>query len=130
MPWLRTWNDAGAGPGRTGALTLDVVIAHFRPQLEAGRLNIDRICERVSDYFRLSPAELQSRRRFRGVMLPRQVSMYLARQLTGLSFESIGAFFGGRDHTTVLHACRKVEEALQSDAALSGALKHLHAQLT
>jgi chromosomal replication initiator protein len=55
--------------------------------------------------------------------------MYLARQLTSLSLKQIGASFGGHDHTTVLHACRKVEDALATDAILSGAVKQLHAEL-
>ena len=55
--------------------------------------------------------------------------MYLARQLTGLSLGQIGAYFGGRDHSTVLHACRKVEQALAFDASLSGAVRQLHADL-
>jgi chromosomal replication initiator protein len=55
--------------------------------------------------------------------------MYLARLLTGLSLEQIGAYFGGRDHSTVLHACRKVEQALTRDVNLSGAVRRLHADL-
>jgi len=62
-------------------------------------------------------------------LLPRQVGMSLARQLTGLSLEQIGRYFGGRDHSTVLHACRKVEQALGHDAALRGAVQELHAAL-
>jgi chromosomal replication initiator protein len=55
--------------------------------------------------------------------------MYLARQLTELSLQQIGAYFGGRDHSTVLHAVRKVEHALVHDPALSGAVRRLHADL-
>ena len=55
--------------------------------------------------------------------------MYLARTLTKLSLDQIGNFFGGRDHTTVLHACRKVERVLEEDPILSGAVRQLHAQL-
>jgi chromosomal replication initiator protein len=55
--------------------------------------------------------------------------MYLARQLTALSLAQIGAYFGGRDHSTVLHACRKVEEALAHDGRLCGAIRQLHAAL-
>jgi chromosomal replication initiator protein len=55
--------------------------------------------------------------------------MYLARQLTELSLQQIGAYFGGRDHSTVLHACRKVEQALARDVSLSGAVRQLHADL-
>jgi len=62
-------------------------------------------------------------------MLPRQVGMYLARRLTPLSLEQIGAYFGGRDHSTVLHACRKVERALAEDPGLIGAVRQLHADL-
>jgi chromosomal replication initiator protein len=55
--------------------------------------------------------------------------MFLARQLTGLSLQEIGAFFGGRDHSTVLHAVRKIEAALKQDAHLSGVVRQLHAEL-
>ena len=65
----------------------------------------------------------------RRALVPRQVGMYLARQLTELSLQQIGAYFGGRDHSTVLHACRKVEQALTEDAALFGAVRQLHADL-
>ena len=55
--------------------------------------------------------------------------MYLARQLTGLTLDEIGTWFGGRDHSTVLHACRKVEETLDRDAELAGTVRRLHAEL-
>jgi chromosomal replication initiator protein len=95
----------------------------------ARRPTMERIVQRVGRYFRVEPDRLCSGRRSREVLLPRQVSMYLARQLTGLSLEQIGAYFGGRDHTTVLHACRKVEQALSADAGLGGAVRQLHADL-
>lgn len=93
------------------------------------RLSVDRIAHSVCLYFQVEPDDLCSRRRSRQALLPRQVGMYLARQLTGLSLEQIGAFFGGRDHSTVLHACRKVEAALGCDPGLSGAIRQLHADL-
>ena len=65
----------------------------------------------------------------RDALLPRQVGMYLARRLTPLSLKQIGAYFGGRDHATVLHACRKVADALSRDAALCGAVRQLQADL-
>ena len=55
--------------------------------------------------------------------------MYLARRLTALSLNDIGRYFGGRDHTTVLHACRKVERSMQSDAVVAGAVWQLEAEL-
>src|SRR5262249_22117573 len=98
------------------------VAAHFREQAEASRVTVERIAQRVGGSSGGDPRQLQRRRRYKGVLLPRQVGMYLARQLTELSLEQIGAYFGGRDHSTVLHACRKVEQALTHDAALSGAV--------
>lgn len=110
-------------------LTVPLVAEHFREQANASRVTVERIAQRVSGYFQMEPRQLQSRRRYRGVLVPRQIGMYLARQLTALSLAQIGAYFGGRDHTTVLHACRKVEQALTEDAALSGAVRQLHADL-
>ncbi len=92
-------------------------------------VKLESIAERVSRHFRVDARHLRSGRRSRSVLLPRQVGMYLARQLTGLSLEQIGAYFGGRDHSTVLHACRKVEQALASDLVLSGTVKQLHSDL-
>lgn len=110
-------------------LDLEAVEKHFQVQADADRPTMERIARQVSGYFHLEPGQLQSQRRYRNIMLPRQVSMYLARQLTTLSLDQIGAYFGGRDHTTVLHACRKVERALKSDATFSGAVRQLQAEL-
>jgi chromosomal replication initiator protein len=116
---------------RLGSQPPDVtaVAAHFREEVEAGRPSVERIVERVGGYYQVEPRQLRSRRRSRQVLLPRQVGMYLARQLTGLSLDQIGEYFGGRDHSTVLHACRKVERALDEDAVLSGAVRQLHSDL-
>lgn len=105
------------------------VAAHFGTEVDALRPTVQRIAERVSGYFRVEPRQLQSRQRYRHVLVPRQIGMYLARHLTDLSLEQIGAYFGGRDHTTVLHACRKVEQALKTDVALSGAVRQLQQDL-
>ena len=110
-------------------LDVAAVAAEFREQARTGDLTVRRIAERVGGYFRVEPDELQSRRRYRNALLPRQIGMYLARQLTELSLQQIGAYFGGRDHSTVLHACRKVEQALERDARLSGAVRQIHADL-
>lgn len=116
---------------RLQARPLDVatVAEQFREQADAGQPTVDRIAQRVGGHFRVKADELCSRRRNRAVMLPRQVGMYLARQLTRLSLDQIGAYFGGRDHSTVLHACRKVEQALADDPALSGTVRQLQAGL-
>lgn len=108
---------------------VELVAAHFREQAEAARPTVERIVQRVGDHFRVEPRRLRSEHRGRHVLVPRQVGMYLARQLTGLSLEQIGNYFGGRDHSTVLHACRKVEEAMTRDPVLGGAVRQLHAEL-
>lgn len=108
---------------------LDDLISVFAPEAEQPALSLDRILQQVCGYFRVEPQALCSAGRSRRVLLPRQVGMYLARQLTGLSLEQIGAYFGGRDHSTVLHACRKVEQALDQDARISGAIRQLRADL-
>jgi chromosomal replication initiator protein len=113
--------------GRTPDLAL--VTEHFRELSAACQLTVDRIAQRVGGHFRVSPRQLCSDRRSQHVLLPRQVGMYLARQLTGLSLEQIGSYFGGRDHSTVLHACRKVEQALHQDTSLSGTIRQLRADL-
>jgi chromosomal replication initiator protein len=120
--------------GLTSALhrppTLDEVIEVFADDAEARRITVERIAQQVSRHYRVGTNELRSRSRTREALVPRQVGMYLARQLTKLSLEQIGAYFGGRDHSTVLHACRKVEEAIMDDALLSGAVREMRAQLT
>ncbi len=120
-----------AGLTRLHGQTLDVetLAEHFGVEAEANRPTVERIAQRVGRYFQVEPRQLQARSRTRGTLLPRQIGMYLARQLTELSLQQIGAYFGGRDHSTVLHACRKVEKALARDVHLSGAVRQLHADL-
>jgi chromosomal replication initiator protein len=101
----------------------------FQSEAAASRPTMERITQRVGRYFQVEPGQLQTKRRSRNNLLPRQVSMYLARHLTSLSLDQIGAYFGGRDHSTVLHACRKIEQALVKDANLSGAIRQLNADL-
>jgi chromosomal replication initiator protein len=109
---------------------LTEIQAAFQEDADARHLTVERIAQRVGRHYQLEPRELQARDRSRHILLPRQVGMYLARKLTRLSLEQIGAYFGGRDHSTVLHACRKVEQALDHDPALSGVVRQLHADLS
>ncbi len=111
-------------------LQMHTVIQHFRDQAEACQPTVESIAQRVGKHFRVEPRQLQSPRRVRKVLWPRQITMYLARRLTGLSLEQIGAYFGGRDHSTVLHACRKVSAALADDVLLSGTVRQLQADLS
>jgi chromosomal replication initiator protein len=123
--------------GRLEALTkmqgrppaVEIVAESFCMDADARRATVERIAQGVGRYFRVEPRRLQERDRSRQALLPRQVGMYLARRLTDLSLDQIGAYFGGRDHSTVLHACRKVEQALGADLVLSGAVRQLQADL-
>ncbi len=83
------------------------------------RVTIDEIQKRVAEHFNIKLAEMTSSRRARVVARPRQVAMYLAKQLTSRSLPEIGRKFGGRDHTTVIHAVKKIEELIEIDSALA-----------
>jgi len=111
-------------------LNVATVAAHFHAEFQANRPSLEKIVTRVGSHFRVEPRQLQSVYRGRNVLLPRQVGMYLARQLTQLSLQQIGAYFGGRDHTTVLHACRKVAKVINIDRLLCGTIRQIEAELT
>jgi chromosomal replication initiator protein len=82
------------------------------------QISIENIQKLVADYYRIKVADMFSKKRTRNLVRPRQIAMHLAKELTDLSLPEIGQAFGGRDHTTVLHAYRKVEELKNSDPGL------------
>jgi chromosomal replication initiator protein len=88
-------------------------------QLQAKLVTIENIQRTVADYYKVRVADLLSKRRNRSIARPRQVAMALARELTTHSLPEIGDAFGGRDHTTVLHACGKIAELRTSDQRVS-----------
>jgi chromosomal replication initiator protein len=79
------------------------------------RITVDLIQRKVAEYFDIRPSEMTAKRRSQNVVYPRHVAMYLCREMTGLSFPEIGDQFGGKDHTTVLHACDKIKKDLKKD---------------
>ena len=83
------------------------------------RISIEEIQKRVAEHFNIRVSDMHSARRARAVARPRQVAMYLAKQLTSRSLPEIGRKFGGRDHTTVMHAVKKVEQLSKSDAGFA-----------
>ncbi len=129
-----------------GALKRVIASAHFtgRPididlireslrdllALQDRLVTIDNIQRVVSEYYKIKLSELLSKRRSRSVARPRQVAMALAKELTGHSLPEIGEAFGGRDHTTVLHACRKVKELQETSREISEDVKQLLRTLT
>ena len=91
----------------------------------AREVTIEQIIEAVIKRFGVRLADLQSRKRSKSISLPRQVCMYLARHLTRHSLEEIGGYFGGRDHTTVLHANRTIESLRREDLGLHTAIEQI-----
>ncbi len=89
------------------------------------QLNIDNIQRLVADYFNIRISDLISKNRSRNIARPRQLAMAFSKQYTNLSLPKIGSEFGGRDHTTVLHACKKVEELLKTDLLFEADFKKL-----
>ena len=99
-----------------------------RPR-EPKRVKIEDILRLVANHFNVSRSDILSARRTATVVRPRQIAMYLAKVLTLRSLPEIGRRFGGRDHTTVLHAVRKIEDLKKRDQALHGDLEHLKRML-
>ncbi|HRO35168.1 chromosomal replication initiator protein DnaA [Thauera sp.] len=91
----------------------DLLHAHNR------QLSIEHIQKTVADYYKIKIADMHSKKRTRVIARPRQVAMWLAKELTPMSLPAIGEAFGGRDHTTVLHACRTITELRLGDAQLN-----------
>ncbi|MFT6156588.1 MAG: chromosomal replication initiator protein [Neolewinella sp.] len=90
------------------------------------QLNVDNIQRLVADYFNIRISDLLSKNRSRSIARPRQIAMAFAKQYTNLSLPKIGSEFGGRDHTTVIHACKKVDELLKTDLTFEADFKKLH----
>ena len=93
------------------------------------RISIDEIQTQVAEHYRIRKAEMTSARRAREVARPRQVAMYLSKQLTPKSLPDIGRRFGGRDHTTVIHAVKQIERLRAADAELDADIRLLTRQL-
>ena len=98
--------------------------------LQAKLVTIENIQKTVADYFNVRVGELLSERRSRSVARPRQMAMALAKELTSHSLPEIGQAFGGRDHTTVLHACRRIRALRDEDQRISEDWSHLLRTLT
>lgn len=98
---------------------VDELLGHLVNAGEPRRVRIEDIQRVVAKHYNVSRQELVSNRRTRVIVKPRQIAMYLSKTLTPRSFPEIGRRFGGRDHTTVLHAVRKIEELISGDTKLS-----------
>jgi chromosomal replication initiator protein len=112
-------------------LTVETTQDLLRDVLRANdrRVSIEDIQRRVADHYNIRLADMSSPRRARAVARPRQIAMYLAKQLTTRSLPEIGRKFGGRDHTTVMHAVKKVEELRSADHILQEDIDRLRRSL-
>lgn len=93
------------------------------------QLTIEKIQQKISDHYQLRLSELLSKRRPANIALPRQIAMYLCRMMTSHSLQEIGEAFGGRDHGTVIHACKSIENWMEQDPNLKRTIDYLQKQL-
>lgn len=95
----------------------------------AAKVTVNQIQNKVADYYKIRFSELVGRRRTSAIVFPRQVAMYISRTLTSDPLKSIGEAFGGRDHGTVIHACKQVENMMEQDGTVKRAVDYLIKQL-
>jgi chromosomal replication initiator protein len=114
-----------------GVIDLDLAKASLGDTAapEQKRITIQHIFETVTKYYNVKLSDLQSKKRHKSIAFPRQVCMFLARRHTRYSLEEIGGYFGGRDHTTVLHAVRTVTADINDDKEVAHQLAQIEHQL-
>ena len=112
-------------------ITVDLAREALKDLLTAstGQVTVELIQKTVADYYKIKVSDMYSKRRPNNIAAPRQVAMYLAKEMTQKSLPEIGELFGGRDHTTVLHAVRKIADVRSKDAVLNHALHVLEQTL-
>ena len=93
-------------------------------------LSVEEIIKRVSLHFNMKISDIKSAKRLKAVVLPRQIAMYLSRQLTSSSYPEIGDRFGGKDHSTIIHAIRKIDKLMEVDFQLRTTIENLRKELT
>jgi len=93
-------------------------------------LTVEEIVKKVSLHFNIKISDIKSAKRLKAVVLPRQIAMYISRQLTSSSYPEIGDRFGGKDHSTIIHAIRKIEKLMEEDFQLKSTIENLKKELT
>ena len=114
-------------------LTLDVARAAMSSlgnDTRETRLTSRQIAQTVADYYRISLEDMCGKQRDKHIVMPRQIAMYLIRQETQTSLIEIGQLFGGKDHSTVLHACEKIDRAINLNPSLRREIIAIREQLT
>ena len=115
-----------------GAIDLDLAKAALGDTIvaEPKRITVQHIIDAVTRYYGVKVSDLQGKRRHKSIAFPRQVCMYLARRHTRYSLEEVGGYFGGRDHTTVLHAVRTVEADVKEDPEIAKQVNQIETTVT
>ncbi|MFZ9129436.1 MAG: helix-turn-helix domain-containing protein, partial [Pseudomonadales bacterium] len=98
--------------------------------IQARQISLENIQKSVADYFKIRMSDLLSKKRNRSLARPRQIAMALSKELTNHSLPEIGDAYGGRDHTTVLHACRKISELRELNPDVRDDYRNLRRLLT
>uniref|UniRef100_A0A7C3E551 Chromosomal replication initiator protein DnaA n=1 Tax=Gracilinema caldarium TaxID=215591 RepID=A0A7C3E551_9SPIR len=109
-------------------ITIEIAQQHLKDVFASPKqanMSIEVIQRVVAEYFSLSYNDLKGKKRTQNIVLPRQIAMYIAREITEYSTTELGLEFGGRDHTTVMHACQKIEERIRSDPTLEPMIQNL-----
>jgi len=109
-------------------ITLDIAQQQLKGSFTGNlgaNITIDRVQRVVSEYFNVTPADLKGKKRTKLVTFPRQVAMYIIREITDYSTTEIGLEFGGRDHTTVMHSCQRIEDRMKGDPTLEPTIGEL-----
>ena len=123
----------GAYASLTGqAVTLEMARTVLRELVNDAKrvITVEAVQEVVAAKFHIKVMEMKSKRRTKVLVYPRQVAMYLCRDITQQSYPEIARHFGGKDHTTIMHACKQIEKAKQNDPNLDGMLEELKRQIT
>lgn len=110
--------------------TTEMLLQDVLMEQAQNMLTIEAIQKRVADHYQIRHSDMTSKRRPNNIAIPRQIAMYLARVLTKQSLQEIGDAFGGRDHGTVIHACKQVDNLMEQDATTRSSVEFLKAQLT
>lgn len=109
-------------------ITLEIAQSQLKDMFSSPKQNnvtMDIIKKTVAEYFGLTYSDLNGKKRTKAIAFPRQVAMYIAREITEYSTTEVGLEFGGRDHTTVMHACQKIETRMRMDPTLEPIIQHL-----
>ena len=115
-----------------GKITLEEArkaLSELNKENNSKHISVEEIQKVVANYYKIKKEDFLAKKRTRNVAYPRQIAMYICRELTDYSLPRIGEFFGGRDHTTVIHACEKIGKERREDAELEKIIKSFVAQL-